>query len=118
MGASHAAHHFTTAITSTTRLGGSLRKWQRTRITIETSERLVIKPAQTTASANCSACGQQVQMVTPEQAVTLMSIRSRTVYKLVEAQEVHFMETQEGHLLICLNSLTKRLEKRNPAAGQ
>lgn len=43
-------------------------------------------------------------MVTPEEAAVLACVSPRTIYRGVEAGRIHFMETPEGLLLICLNS--------------
>ncbi len=85
---------------------------RHTRITINTKELILVKKLKGTAEADCLACGRRVEMATPEQAVTLTGIHSRTIYGWVEGGRVHFIETQEGHLLICLDSL--RAAHENP----
>ena len=75
------------------------------RITVSKDEITVIKKMPGKALATCQPCGRQVEMATPEQAVTLTGIHSRTIYRWVEGGQVHFIETAEGHLLICLDSL-------------
>ena len=44
-------------------------------------------------------------MVTADEAAGLAGVSSRTIYRRVEAESLHFMETNEGRLLICTNSL-------------
>jgi hypothetical protein len=78
---------------------------RHTRITINTSELLLVKKLKGTAEADCLSCGRRVKMATPEQAVTLTGIHSRTIYGWVEGGLVHFIETADGYLLICLDSL-------------
>jgi hypothetical protein len=75
------------------------------RITVSKDEITLIKKMPGKAMATCPPCGRQVEMATPEQAVTLTGIHSRTIYGWVEGGLVHFIETADGHLLICLNSL-------------
>ena len=53
----------------------------------------------------CEACGGETPMVTPEQAAAQAAVTVRTIYRWVEAERVHFIETHEGRLLICLNGL-------------
>ena len=53
----------------------------------------------------CSECGVLVVMVTPEQASAIAQVSVRTINQLVEAAGVHFIETPDRLLLICLNSL-------------
>src|ERR1044072_4810769 len=78
---------------------------RHTRITINTSELLLVKKLKGTAEADCLSCGRRVKMATPEQAFTLTGIQSPTIYGWVEGGRVHFIETTDGHLLICLDSL-------------
>jgi hypothetical protein len=44
-------------------------------------------------------------MVTIDQSAVLARVTSREIYREVEAGMLHFIETTEGSLLICLNSL-------------
>src|SRR5689334_612844 len=88
---------------------------RHTRIIINTSELTLIKRLQGLAEADCLLCGARVEMATPEQAVTLTGIASRVIYGWVESGQVHFLETAEGHLLICLVSLLSiRQKEHNP----
>jgi len=47
-------------------------------------------------------------MCTPEEAAVLTHVSTRTIYRRVEAGRVHFTETAEGLLLVCLNSITRQ----------
>lgn len=87
-----------------------MNKWERTRITVSKDEITVIRKMAGKALATCPACGQQVEMATPEQAVTLTGIHSRVIYGWVERERVHFIETSDGHLLICIDSLRAAYE--------
>jgi hypothetical protein len=44
-------------------------------------------------------------MVTPEDAAKVVNIPVRQVYRLVEAELIHYLEAESGLLLVCLNSL-------------
>jgi len=44
-------------------------------------------------------------MLTPDQAATLANVSSRTIYRRVEAGEMHYLETADRHLLVCANSI-------------
>jgi hypothetical protein len=83
---------------------GRLKTTRRTRITVETERRLVITSRMNHA-APCAECGGPSRLVTVEQAAALTRISARAAYRMVEAHDVHFVETAEGALLICLNSL-------------
>lgn len=91
-----------------------MEKLKRTRITVNTSELTLIRKLHGTAQADCPQCQARVEMATPEQAVTLTGIPSRVIYGWAEGGRVHFLETAEGHLLICLYSLRKIQERESP----
>jgi hypothetical protein len=82
-----------------------LKQIRQTRITISKREVIVLRKTKGFAQADCAGCGKQVDMLTPEQAVTLIGLSSLSIYRLVESRQLHFRETQQGHLLICLESL-------------
>ena len=80
-------------------------KKRRTDITIETERVLVIRRRKGSALAWCQICAQQVPMIKVDEAAARSQVSSRTVFGWVELGKVHFAETPEGLLLICLNSL-------------
>ena len=51
----------------------------------------------------CEICGVRTLMVAPEQAAVQAAVTVRVIYRWVEAERVHFVETNEGRLLVCLN---------------
>ena len=55
----------------------------------------------------CSQCGEQRQMIHPEEAAARAGVSLRAIYRLVETNELHFIETPEGSVLICPNSVTE-----------
>jgi hypothetical protein len=79
---------------------------RRTEITIETHRLLVIRSSGTSIRARCDQCDQWVQMVTPNQAAAIAHVAVRTINRWVEAESIHFAESPEGLLLICLNSIS------------
>ena len=81
---------------------------RRTEVTIETDWVLVLRGRSASILGWCSGCAEQVKMITPSEAVMLTRLSSCTIYRWVEAEKIHFAETSEGLLLICLNSLIRR----------
>jgi hypothetical protein len=75
-------------------------------ITIERDEVLVIRSPATEQTAWCSRCGKNVSMVTPDQAALIAGASWRQVSSWVESASVHFVETPDGLLLICLDSIS------------
>ena len=86
----------------------------RTEITIETERVLIIRKRKRSVLTWCSTCAQQVPMVKVDEAATIAGVSSRTLYRWVEAEKVHFAETPEGLLLICLSSLAGNRPSDNP----
>jgi len=82
-----------------------VRRLIRTEITIETNRLLVVRDRRESVLAWCDRCAEQVKMITPHQAAAIARVGPRTIYQWVEAGKLHFTETPEGSLLICLNSL-------------
>jgi hypothetical protein len=82
-----------------------IKRVGQTRITVRKSEVIVIQKSQGVILADCPQCNRHTEMLSAEQAVTLTGISSLNLFKLVESGQVHFLETSQGHLLICLESL-------------
>ena len=78
---------------------------KRTEITIETDRTIVISRRSFAARAWCGACDKQVSLVTIDEAARLASVSTRTLFRWVEAENVHFTETSDGRLFICCQSI-------------
>lgn len=81
-----------------------MRIRRRREVNIETHQVLVVRRSGRGVETWCEECGEQVRMVTLEEAMALTGASSREIHRRVEAGEIHFRETAEGRLLICLNS--------------
>lgn len=78
---------------------------RETRITIESHQVMILRRNKDAIQIWCERCGERVKMVTAEQAGVISGSTLRLVLRQVEADAVHFTETAEGRLFICLNSL-------------
>jgi hypothetical protein len=78
---------------------------KKVKITVETERVLQIRQPQNCLSAWCAACAAQVDLVGPEEAAARSRVSTRTIYRWVEAGQLHFSENAEGRLLICAASL-------------
>lgn len=76
----------------------------RTEISIETNQVVIIRRRHI-ARQWCTVCQAHTQMLTAEAAAAATGLSRRNVYRLAEQRQVHFCETGDGLLLICLNSL-------------
>jgi hypothetical protein len=88
-----------------------MRRTKTTEIIVETDEVFIIRQSNAAASGRCCECGGQVELISPEIAAAIFGAGVRSVYRLIEASLLHFSETQDGRLLVCLNSLSE-LETR------
>jgi len=68
----------------------------RTAITIETERVLIVKKREGSVLTWCSTCAQQVPMVRVDEAATIARVSSRTVYRWVESDKVHFARNAGG----------------------
>ncbi len=83
---------------------------RRTEITIETDRLVVLGRARSHArvGAWCSRCASHVHMMTTDDAAISIGVNSRTIFHWAESGRLHSMESPEGLLLICPNSLTAK----------
>ena len=72
---------------------------------IEKQRVLLIRQRHASAIAWCAGCRERVRMVPPDEAARMAGVSPRTIYRRVEAERVHFAETAEGLLLVCMKSL-------------
>lgn len=79
---------------------------RRTEIIVETHEVIVIHNHTRLLRVWCRECAQQVIMLTVDQAAAVAKKSSRLIYRMAEAGYIHFAETPEGLMVICLQSLT------------
>ena len=81
-----------------------MSKSRITEIAIETEETLTVRIHRTVQTL-CHACGAEVAMVRPETAARLTGLRPREIYRRVEAGTVHFRESADGNVYVCLDSI-------------
>jgi hypothetical protein len=94
---------------------GIVKKKTRTEITVETDELLIIRRRRKVARALCPECGAQAMMIPLEEAVTLSGVSSRVIHRWAEAGQIHFRETPDGFLLVCLDALLRLFgQQENP----
>jgi hypothetical protein len=55
----------------------------------------------------CEECGSAVPLVALEEAMVVAGVSALTLYRMAEAGLIHFRESPEGLLLVCLDSLIK-----------
>lgn len=75
-------------------------------LTVERSEFSVALKSRRPTFAPCAQCGRKASFVTPSEAARASGESLRTIFRRIEAAEIHFLETPEGALLVCLDSLS------------
>jgi len=83
-----------------------VRKKRKTIITVE-SERVVwFRKHRVKTTAWCPECGKQTRMFSTDEAALISQFSTRDICRFAEAGRIHFTETPEGLLLVCLKSLS------------
>lgn len=82
-------------------------KNRRVTLTVETERILSIKP-RSECQQWCARCGERVKFITPDEAAYIAGLSVRIIYAQAEAGRLHFIETAEGALRVCVNSISKQ----------
>jgi hypothetical protein len=77
-------------------------------ITIETRQQIFIRSRRQPLVVWCEACGMNTLMFVPEQAAALCGTTERKLFRQIENGELHFIETKNGQLFVCSNSLPQK----------
>jgi hypothetical protein len=77
----------------------------KTEIIVETHRILAIKRGSRQRLVWCEECGELARMVTADEAAIRAAVSTRAIYQLVEARKLHFTESPDHGVFICLNSL-------------
>lgn len=80
---------------------------RRREVTLETLQVLVIRRGSRGFHVWCPQCGKQARMVSLDEAMIAAGASWREIHRWMEASDVHFIETTEGFVHICLNSLLR-----------
>ena len=75
-------------------------------ITTEKHEVFIVRAAiQESMSGFCASCGHEVEVLTLDSAVSTSKSNGRELIRRIGADEVHLIDAQSGHLLVCKSSL-------------
>ena len=83
---------------------------KRAIVTVETRRLSVIRSLSEAIELWCQHCGRNVPTVTPETAARLSGATVRAVYRQIETGSLHFLETTDGLLFVCTDSLALQKE--------
>lgn len=85
------------------------RRAGKTVITIETFQRTTVHIRRGTKIAWCARCAADTVMLASDEAAEHLHITAREIFRLTEAGEIHYLETEMGALLVCRNSCQTHL---------
>jgi hypothetical protein len=81
-------------------------KTRKTEKTVEIHEFYVIRTASGSLPPLCGECTTEDGiMIAPEQAAMIASVPVRTIYQWVESETVHYRQTSNGSIIVCVRSL-------------
>jgi len=78
------------------------------RVTFKTERTFVFRSRTSARAGWCAECGAEVPMMSVEGAARERGVSEMVIYKLVEERALHFSEDAEGHVLVCLHSLSRK----------
>lgn len=76
---------------------------RRTKIKLETHELTTIRFSRK-ARFFCPECLTQTDFLSIGQTAKILSVSEKTIFRLVEIEQIHSTETSSGQLLICADS--------------
>lgn len=85
-----------------------MEKRIRTECSVEIDDVLVIQRLGRSVEGWCADCGGTATLVTPEDGATLVRTGARSIYRLIELDEIHWTEAPGNLLLVCLSSLVEK----------
>lgn len=88
---------------------------QKTEITFEVEETIILRQAAETLTAFCPECQSLVEMLAPQHAAELAGLSEREIFRLIENGRLHFTEAER--IFVCLNSLTNDTEPLSLNSG-
>jgi hypothetical protein len=83
------------------------RTKRKTTIITETDRLLILNKESGAVEGWCDNCDELVGMVRPEEAVALAAFRLRAADRALDPEKLHLIESGDGGLHVCLNSLLK-----------
>lgn len=95
-----------------------MRKTKRTEITVETERLLVISRPTNSVDIWCEQCGALVPMIGLDEATLLSGQRQREIIHRLVVGSLHFTESPQRLLWVCLHSLLKETSREEPRSDE
>lgn len=87
---------------------------KQTKITIETDSLMILR-GRTSPRAWCQQCGAETEVIPLDGVGVISNLQPTEVRAWMESEDLHRSQTPDGGVLICLNSLLKRVQKSRTA---
>ncbi len=87
-------------------------KTSRIEVTFEQHEVWRVSHAEPEQLHSCPFCTDASPMISAEKASTVFKISTRQLYRLVDDAAIHFIETANMNVFVCLASLSERSTKQ------
>ena len=82
-----------------------------TRITIETDSLLILR-GRSSLRAWCPDCASEVEMIPLDGVGVISNLAATEIEAWIQSEDLHRVFAADGALLICLNSMLKRIQKQ------
>jgi hypothetical protein len=86
---------------------------KETKITIETESLLILR-GRSSLRAWCQDCASEAEMIPLDGVGVISNLAATEVEAWIQSDDLHHV-IADGALLICLNSMLKRIRKKGPA---
>jgi hypothetical protein len=83
-------------------------KTTRVEISYEQHETWRVTNGDNAEATSCPCCGEDARMVRVENLAIAFQTDSMAIYKLIIDGRLHFVETPQKYVLVCLNSFSER----------
>lgn len=80
---------------------------KRLKMKITTVRQQTIASAVEALRLACPVCEREVEMLTSAQAISILGVDHQTLGHLVDAGQVHSVQTVSGNIRVCKDSLVK-----------
>lgn len=77
-------------------------------ITTETHEIYIVRNRREKIYGFCAECGKETEIINLDSAVSLTGKSARQIFYAIETGAIHSLETAQGHLLVCRETLFEK----------
>lgn len=88
-----------------------MKQRRRREILIETEQVAFYRDKSKEGYLKCDFCENESIMLPPALIAEVLEISSREIYRLIEADKIHFSENDKNQMFICLQTLAKIYSK-------